>query len=58
MADLRQRLRLEGYQNAERELFGSALRTQLQTLMPKSYRPSMESVRLAADVRLLLQLNS
>jgi hypothetical protein len=36
MADLRQRLRLEGYHNAERDLFGSHLRKQLQTLMLKS----------------------
>jgi hypothetical protein len=39
MADLRQRLRLEGYHNTERDLFGSDLREQLQTLMLKS-RPS------------------
>jgi len=38
MADLRQRLRLEGYHNAERDLFGSHLRKQLQTLMLKSRR--------------------
>jgi hypothetical protein len=38
MADLRQRLRLEGYHNAERDLFGANLRKQLQTLMLKSRR--------------------
>jgi len=39
MADLRHRLRLEGYHNTERELFGSALRKQLQTLMLKGRLP-------------------
>lgn len=36
MADLRLRLRLEGYHNTDRDLFGSNLRKQLQTLMLKS----------------------
>jgi len=39
MAELRERLRLEGYHNTERDLFGANLRKQLQTLMRKS-RPS------------------
>jgi hypothetical protein len=42
MADLRLRLRLEGYHNTERDLFGSNLRKQLQTLMLKS-RPSQRA---------------
>ena len=42
MADLRQRLRLEGYHNAERDLFGADLRKQLQTLMLKC-RPSQRA---------------
>jgi hypothetical protein len=35
--DLRGRLRLEGYPNAERDLFGSALRKELQELMRKDW---------------------
>jgi hypothetical protein len=48
IADLHQRLRLEGHRNTERDLFGSALKKQLQALMLKSQKQSLLRIGAAS----------